>query len=99
MAALEAQLQEPAGKLQMPNRVKGLFRDIVGTPRLQGSRYYAFADPNVAPAIEVVFLNGNQEPYTEMKEGWRIDGTEWKVRFDYGVGALNWRSAATNAGQ
>ncbi len=90
---------DTAGKLQMPNRVKGLFRDIVGTPRLQGSRYYAFADPNVAPAIEVVFLNGNQEPYTEMKEGWRIDGTEWKVRFDYGVGALNWRSAATNAGQ
>lgn len=89
---------DTAGKLQMPNRVKGLFRDIVGTPRLQGTRYYAFADPNVAPAIEVVFLNGNQEPYTEMKEGWRIDGTEWKVRFDYGVGALNWRSAATNAG-
>lgn len=90
---------DTAGKLQMPNRVKGLFRDIVGTPRLPGTRWYAFADPNVAPAIEVVFLNGNQEPYTEMKEGWRIDGTEWKVRFDYGVGALNWRSAATNAGQ
>ncbi|WP_452654905.1 phage major capsid protein [Sphingomonas bisphenolicum] len=89
---------DTAGKLQMPNRVKGLFRDIIGTPRLPGTRYYAFADPNVAPAIEVVFLNGNQEPYTEMKEGWRIDGTEWKVRFDYGVGALNWRSAATSAG-
>lgn len=89
---------DTAGKLQMPNRVKGLFSDIVGTPRLSGTRYYAFSNPNIAPAIEVVFLDGQQEPYTEMKEGWRIDGTEWKVRFDYGVGALNWRSAATNAG-
>jgi hypothetical protein len=34
----------------------------------------------------------------EEKDGWRSDGTEFRVRFDYGVGGLNWRSAATNAG-
>ena len=57
-----------------------------------------FADPNIAPVIEVVFLNGVETPYLEMKEGWRIDGTEWKVRLDSGVGAVDWRGAVTNAG-
>lgn len=89
---------DTASKLQKPNKVRGLFQDIVDTPRLSGTRWYAFADPAVAPALEVVFLDGVQEPYTEQREGWRVDGTEFKVRFDYGVGGLNYRSAATNAG-
>lgn len=89
---------DTASKLQKPNKVKGMFQDVVDTPRLSGTRWYAFADPEVAPAIEVVFLDGIQEPYTEQREGWRTDGTEFKVRFDYGVGGLNYRSAATNAG-
>jgi hypothetical protein len=34
----------------------------------------------------------------EMQQGWRIDGTEWKVRLDYGVAAVEFRGAITNAG-
>lgn len=90
---------DTAGKFQKPNRVRGMFSDIVGSPRIAGARWYAFADPATAPAIEVAFLNGEQEPRTEQKDGWRVDGTEFRVIFDYGVGGLNWRSAATNAGQ
>jgi hypothetical protein len=52
----------------------------------------------MAPAIEVVFLNGVQEPFLDNELGWRVDGTEWKVRLDYGVGAVNWRSAIKNPG-
>lgn len=89
---------DTASKLQKPNKVRGLFDDVVATPRLSGTRYYAFADPGFAPALEVVFLNGVQEPYLEQREGWRVDGTEIKVRYDYGVGGVNYRSAVTNAG-
>jgi hypothetical protein len=89
---------DTASKLQKPNKVRGLFDDVVGTPRLAGTRYYAFADKDMHPAIEVVFLNGVQEPYLEQREGWRTDGTEFKVRHDYGVGGINYRSAVTNAG-
>ncbi len=89
---------DTANKLQRANIERGTYTDIVGTARLSGTRWYNFADPSQAPAIEVVFLNGQQEPFTEMRDGWRVDGTEWKVRHDYGVGAMNWRSAATNAG-
>lgn len=89
---------DAVNKLQKPNIVKGLFSDIVASPRLTGTAYYAFADPQVAPAIEVAFLNGVTEPFTESQEGWRVDGVEWKVRHDYGVGAVNWRSAYKQPG-
>jgi hypothetical protein len=45
-----------------------------------------------------VFLNGVTEPYTESQDGWRIDGVEWKVRHDYGVGAINYRSGYKQPG-
>jgi ATP-dependent protease ClpP protease subunit len=89
---------DTVNKLQRPNMVRGMFSDIVDTPRLSGAPWYGFADPDVAPAVEVVFLNGEQEPFLDTQEGWRVDGTEMKVRHDYGVGAVNSRSAARNAG-
>ncbi|MCZ4340581.1 Clp protease ClpP [Sphingomonadaceae bacterium G21617-S1] len=89
---------DAANKLQKPNIVKGQFSDIVDTPRLSGTRWYGFADPMIAPAIEVAFLDGVTEPFLDSEEGWKIDGTEWKVRHDYGVAGVNSRSAATNAG-
>jgi ATP-dependent Clp endopeptidase proteolytic subunit ClpP len=90
---------DTANKLQRPNMVRGMFSNIVATPRLSGAPWYAFADKDTAPAFEVVFLNGEQEPFLESKEGWHVDGTEWKVRHDFGIGGLNYRSGARNAGQ
>ncbi|WP_298090437.1 HK97 family phage prohead protease [uncultured Sphingomonas sp.] len=90
---------DPTGKLLIPNRVKGTFDTIVGGKRLKGKRRYGFADPSIAPALKVVFLNGNQEPTVESRDGWRTDGTEWRVKFDYGVGAIDWRTAVTDAGE
>lgn len=88
-----------ANKSQMkPNIVVGLFREIVDTPRLSGTRRYLFADPTIAPTLEVVFLDGQSEPVLESKEGFRVDGMEWRVRYDYGVGGIDFRGAITNAG-
>ena len=88
-----------ANKSQMkPNMVRGLFRDIVGTPRITGTRRYLFADPSLAPVFEVAFLEGQASPVLETQDGWRTDGAEMKVRFDYGVAAVDWRGAVTNAG-
>lgn len=85
-------------KLQRPNVVRGLFTDIVGSPRLSGTRRYLFADPNVAPVLEVAFLDGATEPYMEMQDGFDVDGARWKVRLDFGVAAVDYRGAVTNAG-
>lgn len=89
---------DTSGKLQRPNKVRGLFSDIVGTARISGTRVYAFADPAIAPAFEVAFLNGQTEPFLDNDEGWRMDGMEWKVRLDYGVAGQDYRGAVTAAG-
>lgn len=81
-----------------PNISLGMFRDIVGSPRLTGTRHYAFADVNEAAAIEVAFLDGVDSPFMEQEEAFDTDGARFKVRLDYGVGGHDWRGAATNAG-
>lgn len=89
---------EVSSKFQVPNRVVGLFQQIVDTPRLSGTRFYMFADQGIAPVIEVVFLDGNQEPFVEMQNGFEVDGVVWKVRLDYGTGVIDYRGAVTGAG-
>lgn len=91
---------DTANKLQKPNTVRGMFRDVVGTPRFTSAstRRYLFADPAIAPVFEVVFLEGQESPVLESKDGWNTDGAEMRVRFDYGVGAVDYRGAVTNAG-
>jgi ATP-dependent protease ClpP protease subunit len=90
---------ETANKLQRLNIALGVFTDIVDTPRLTGTPWYAFADKDVAPAIVVGFLDGVEEPFLDSEEGWRIDGLETKVRLDYGVAGVNPQSAVKDAGQ
>lgn len=94
---------DPSGSANqhVPNLVRGMFTDIVESPRItgnSGSRVYTFADPNVAPALEVAFLDGQQDPYLERQEGFDVDGSRFKVRLDYGVAAIDWRGAATAKG-
>ena len=89
---------DTANKLQRPNFVNGLYRDIVDTPRLAGTRRYSFAEATEAPVLEVAFLDGAQEPYLEVKDGFDVDGARYKVRLDYGVAATDYRGAVTNAG-
>lgn len=85
-------------KIQKPNSVKGLFSNVVGSPRLGGTAYYAFANPSDEAVMEVAFLDGQQTPFLESEEPFDIDGLKWKVRLDYGVGAIGFRGAVRNPG-
>ena len=76
-----------------PNVVLGIVNDIVDSPRITWSAWYLFADPSIAPAIEVAFLNGNETPYTESEMGFEVDGMRLKVRLDYGVAEVDYRGA------
>jgi HK97 family phage prohead protease len=89
---------DAANKLQKPNMVVGLYREIVATPRLSGTRRYSFADPSVARCLAVGFLNGAEAPTVQSQDGWRVDGTELKVSLDFGVAAMDWRGCTTNSG-
>lgn len=92
-------LFDPAdSKFQKPNTVRGLFREVIDTPRISGTRRYLFADPTVAPVFLVSFLEGVQEPVLETQDGWRTSGVEMKARLDFGVDVVDYRGAVTNAG-
>lgn len=84
---------------QKPNRVAGLFAQVCDSPRLSGTRRYLFADPGIAPAMVIAFLSGQGEgPTVETQQGWRVDGTEWKIRFDFRAQMFDPKGAVTNAG-
>ena len=97
---LNASQYEPTdNKFQKPNSASGMAKDIIDSPRLSGTRRYWFADPGQNPAILVGFLEGQGEgPVLESSEGWRTDGTELKVRMDFGVKFFDPKCAVTNAG-
>lgn len=68
-------------------------------PRLTNpTSWFLFADPAFAPALEYAYLSGNEAPFTDSQDGWRVDGTEYKVRHDFGAGALDSRLAWKNPG-
>lgn len=48
--------------------------------------------------VTVFFLNGNQTPYLESREGFNVDGVEYKVRIDCGAKAVDWRAVYKNDG-
>ena len=42
--------------------------------------------------------HGQDMPYLEMEAGFTVDGTRYKARLDYGVDAVDYRGAVTDAG-
>jgi len=94
--ALNADAVDP-DNTDRANRSRGMFDQIIASPYLEGTRFYVMAGPR-APVLEVAFLDGNQTPYLEMQEGFDVDGTRYKVRLDYGIAAIDYRGAVTNAG-
>jgi len=90
---------DATNKLQRPNKVRGLVGDIVDTPRLTDTAaYYFFADPMIAPVVEVVFLNGQREPRIVQEESFRTGGLAWRVEMPFGVGAIDHRGGYKQPG-
>ncbi|MFW2831751.1 head maturation protease, ClpP-related [Sphingomonas sp. ID0503] len=71
----------------------------ISDPRLtNATAWYLFADPDFSPALQYSYLDGQDAPFTDSQDGWRTDGTEYKVRHDFGAGVLDYRFAWKNAG-
>ena len=85
----------------IPNVVRDTFEVIADArlDRVSKTAWYGAADQNLFDTIEVNYLDGNQTPYLEQKQGWNVDGTEFKVRLDAGVSPLDFRCMAKNPGQ
>jgi hypothetical protein len=81
-----------------PNPYQGVFSDIVASPRLLATQWYMLVSPDVAPVLEVSFLNGVQEPVMEMETGFSVDGVSWKTRLDFGVSGVGYEGIVLNLG-
>ncbi|WP_300115208.1 ClpP-like prohead protease/major capsid protein fusion protein [Sphingobium sp.] len=71
----------------------------IADPRIISAKaWWLFADPAFSPALQISYLDGQTTPFLDTQEGWRIDGTEYKVRHDFGAGILDHRLAWKNPG-
>ena len=84
----------------VPNSVRNTF-EVVSDARLDAASstaWYGAGSAQMHDTVEVNYLDGNQAPYLEQRQGWNVDGTEFKVRMDAGVSALDWKALAKNPG-
>jgi ATP-dependent protease ClpP protease subunit len=87
----------PGDAGQISNPVRGVATPIYDT-RLNGTAWYLISDPQQVDTVEVTYLDGVETPFMDQREGWNVDGAEFKVRIDAGVKALHWRGLYKNAG-
>lgn len=80
------------GTTTISNVISGL--ELIVEPRLDassGTTIYLMADGSQYDTIEVAYLDGNDMPRLEQMQGWRVDGTEFKVGIDFGVAVRDFR--------
>jgi hypothetical protein len=76
----------------------------IGEARLDNSSkdaWYLFGDPKDPQATVLIYgyLEGQEGPYTENKQGFEIDGVDFKIRHDFAAAAIDYRGAVKNAGK
>lgn len=62
--------------------------------------WYFFADPNMPNGVVLIYayLEGQEGPYTETRNGFDVDGVEVKIRHDFAAAVVDYRGAAKNPG-
>lgn len=92
-AVLMASEFDPSKTQRVPNPARNT-ATVISEARLSASsasNWYMAADPNAVDTIEVAYLNGVDTPTLEQREGWNVDGVEFKVRLDAGVKPFDFR--------
>ena len=81
------------------NPYKGRFVIVADAELTDPDAWYLVADASQHDTIEVTYLNGVETPRLETRQGFDVDGIEYKVAFDCGVSALDFRGLYKNAGK
>lgn len=86
----------------IPNPIGVLSLQVVSDQNIKTSStdysHYLFADPRMAPVVEVAFLQGNQTPYFEQIDQTDADGRKWLIRLDCGAAAVDHVGAVREVG-
>lgn len=75
------------------------YLEVKSDPSITGNQWYVAADPRAGvDTIAELFLEGERGPQTFEREGFDVDGLEYKVRLDTGAKVLDWRWIYKNPG-
>lgn len=84
----------------VPDYVRSL--TVVVEPKLSPASgavpWFLVADPAQSDTFDYAYLEGENGPFTDQRVGFDVDGTEWKVRLDFGAAAQDWRGFYKNPG-
>lgn len=99
VSAADATLTMNSG---VQNPLAGLGLQVVADQNIKTSAtdytHFMFADPRLAPVVEVAFLQGNMQPYFERLDQNDADGSVWLVRLDCGAAAVDSVGAVREVG-
>lgn len=82
------------------NPFKGTL-EVIAEGRLDANSalsWYLAADNNAIDTIEYCYLEGQEGAYMETRQGFDVDGMEFKVRLDFAAKALEFRGLYKNNG-
>ncbi len=97
---LQSEFDTNAGDKRLPNKARNMV-EIIADARLDTASttaWYGVADPMATDTIEVSYLEGQTTPRLENRQGWTVDGTEFKISQDTGVNVLDHRGFYRNPG-
>lgn len=75
--------------------------NLIVEPRLDAASetaWYLAASPSRIDTIEYGYLSGNEGVYTEIENGFDVDGVKIKARLDFAAGVVDFRGLFKNAG-
>lgn len=74
------------------------YLEVKSDPSLTGNAWYVAADNSLVDSIALMTLQGEEGPQIFQKEGFDVDGIEYKIRQDTGAKALGWTWIVKNPG-
>jgi len=90
----------PTSSTEAETAARGLIPLV--EPRLdlkgQATAWYLFSPPDEMPTFEYAELQGYEGPRVESRPGWNTLGTEFRVVWHLGAGAIDYRGAYKNPG-
>ena len=96
---LMAQLAADSAANAVPEWIRQL--ELVVDPRiddLSDGGWYVAGNPRAHDIVEVSYLNGRNVPLIEDDEHFETASMRWRVLFDFGATALDWRAIFMNPG-
>ena len=76
--------------------------EVIPEPTLDlvdDAAWYLAADPRQFDTVEVCYLDGQEAPFVEEATEFILDAWSFKIRFCWGIKALDWRGLYKNAGE